>query len=259
MVTVVVVAAAAVVAMVAMVEEVVVVAAAAAVKVAFQAVAQRQREREREEEKEEEQRWLREGKRERGKTARGGDGEGGVSLWLNTAKGARQPSSPAASGPTDTMLRLNIRCLNNQARFDPAKERKKEERRRRRTVRGPRALDGGKKEEAIPVPTRVGMEHVPRRSSFSIRARSSRLPLAHRHPLRLCLTLRRLSTRLSSSSSSSSLPPLSLCCSLFSSLFLVPRLCLHSASSLATLTVSVYTYYAKRVTVGGLGSRTRAV
>ena len=238
---------------------VVVVAAAAAVKVAFQAVAQRQREREREEEKEEEQRWLREGKRERGKTARGGDGEGGVSLWLNTAKGARQPSSPAASGPTDTMLRLNIRCLNNQARFDPAKERKKEERRRRRTVRGPRALDGGKKEEAIPVPTRVGMEHVPRRSSFSIRARSSRLPLAHRHPLRLCLTLRRLSTRLSSSSSSSSLPPLSLCCSLFSSLFLVPRLCLHSASSLATLTVSVYTYYAKRVTVGGLGSRTRAV
>lgn len=26
---------------------------------------------------------------------------------------------PATQGPTDTMLRLNIRCLNNQARFDP--------------------------------------------------------------------------------------------------------------------------------------------
>lgn len=26
---------------------------------------------------------------------------------------------PATRGPTDTMLRLNIRCLNNQARFDP--------------------------------------------------------------------------------------------------------------------------------------------
>lgn len=105
MVTVVVVAA--VVAMVAMVKEVVVVVmvAAAAVKVAFRAVAQRQREREREEEKEEEQRWIREGKRERGKTTRGGDGEGGVSLWLNTAKGARQPSSQQP-------LALPIQCFD---------------------------------------------------------------------------------------------------------------------------------------------------
>lgn len=30
-------------------------------------------------------------------------------------------------------------------------------------------------------------------------------------------------------------------------------------SALAVLTLSVYTYYAKRVTVGGLGSQTRAV
>lgn len=29
---------------------------------------------------------------------------------------------PAVLGPADTMLRLNIRCLNNQARFDPVKE-----------------------------------------------------------------------------------------------------------------------------------------
>lgn len=29
---------------------------------------------------------------------------------------------PAARGPTDTMLRLNIRCLNNQARFDPRRD-----------------------------------------------------------------------------------------------------------------------------------------
>lgn len=72
MVTVVVVAA--VVAMVAMV-------VAAVVKVALQAVAQRQRERERVEEK-------------RGRAREGWRcGEGGVSLWLNTAKGARQPSS----------------------------------------------------------------------------------------------------------------------------------------------------------------------
>lgn len=26
---------------------------------------------------------------------------------------------PVTRAPTDTMLRLNIRCLNNQARFDP--------------------------------------------------------------------------------------------------------------------------------------------
>lgn len=38
---------------------------------------------------------------------------------------------------------------------------------------------------------------------------------------------------------------------------LIPRL--FGVSCLAVLTLSVYTYYAKRVTVGGLGSQTRTV
>lgn len=42
-----------------------------------------------------------------------------------------EPRGKSAARPTDTMLRLNIRCLNNQARFDlqrrPAKRRRKRE------------------------------------------------------------------------------------------------------------------------------------
>lgn len=36
----------------------------------------------------------------------------------NPRRGTREESQYSARAPTDTMLRLNIRCLNNQARFD---------------------------------------------------------------------------------------------------------------------------------------------
>lgn len=49
----------------------------------------------------------------------------------NLRRGVERPRGKSAARPTDTMLRLNIRCLNNQARFDlqrrPAKKRRKRE------------------------------------------------------------------------------------------------------------------------------------
>lgn len=158
------------------------------------------------------------------------------------------------------MLRLNIRCLNNQARFDPRRlprgdERKKDRERedegeRERKVcsnvrasereghKGTRAVsktrkrERGRGGEGDSGSYRVGIEHVLYRSSFSIRARSSSLPplLLVCSPPRPPLTLRQTSRR-----------------------------SLRRVFSLAVLTLSVYTYYAKQVTVGGLGSQTHSV
>lgn len=54
-----------------------------------------------------------------------------ISLPPNLRRGVERPRGKSAARPTDTMLRLNIRCLNNQARFDlqrrPAKKRRKRE------------------------------------------------------------------------------------------------------------------------------------
>lgn len=105
---------------------------------------------------------------------------------------------PATQGPTDTMFRLNIRCLNNQARFDPRRlprgderekdrERKNEGGREKTSVqtcargRGTQRNESCRKRErererggeGDSGSDRVGIEHVLRRSSFSIRARSS--------------------------------------------------------------------------------------
>ena len=87
------------------------------------------------------------------------------------------------------MLRLNIRCLNNQARFDPVKEKERgteedepsrllssRRRRKRRRFRFRPSRNGTRSSPFLAVP---------RRSSFSIRVN---------HPLRLCLTLCRLSS-----------------------------------------------------------------
>lgn len=165
---------------------------------------------------------------------------------------------PASRGPTDTMLRLNIRCLNNQARFDPQRlprgderEKRKGERgrkrenvcsnvrsskrnarerelRRRRAKEKERGRGGGGDSGS----DRVGIEHVLRRSSFSIRARSSILPFPLPYVLLRVLLLH----------------------------FVRPHEgLLRRVFPLAVLTLSVYTYYAKRVTVGGLGSQTRSV
>lgn len=158
------------------------------------------------------------------------------------------------------MLRLNIRCLNNQARFDPRRlprgdERKKDRERedegeREKSVRTcarvnergtrerelcrrrERERERGRSGEGDSGSDRVGIEHVLYRSSFSIRARSSSLPplLLVCSPPRPPLTLRQTSRR-----------------------------SLRRVFSLAVLTLSVYTYYAKQVTVGGLGSQTRSV
>lgn len=78
---------------------------------------------------------------------------------------------------------------------------------------------------------------VPRRSSFSIRARSFSPPHLSPFPLHLLsyVLLRALLLH-----------------------FVGPHEVLFGASSLVVLTLSVYTYYAKQVTVGGLGSQTRS-
>lgn len=59
------------------------------------------------------------------------EGRGSVSRPPNLRRGVERPRGKSAARPTDTMLRLNIRCLNNQARFDlqrrPAKRRQKRE------------------------------------------------------------------------------------------------------------------------------------
>lgn len=152
------------------------------------------------------------------------------------------------------MLRLNIRCLNNQVRFEPRRElprgdeRGNERKRlfkcgREREGRGPRRTRAKEKERergrsggGDSGSDRVGIEHVLRRSSFSIRARSSSLPSLH-----LSYTF----------SSAPSPPPLTL--------RRTSRRSLRRVFPLAVFTLSVYTYYAKRVTVGGLGSQTRSV
>lgn len=156
------------------------------------------------------------------------------------------------------MLRLNIRCLNNQARFDSRRlprgdEREKDREResegenvcsnvraskrdtRERELRSRRERErrrgrGGERDSGS---DRVGIEHVLRRSSFSIRARFSSL-----------------STLLPP------LPSLSFAPFSYTSSDLTS---LRRIFPLAVLTLSVYTYYAKQVTVGGLGSQTRSV
>lgn len=150
------------------------------------------------------------------------------------------------------MLRLNIRCLNNQVRFEPRRlprgdERENERKRlfkcgREREGRDPRRTRAKEKERergrsggGDSGSDRVGIEHVLRRSSFSIRARSSSLPSLH----------------LSYTFSSAPPPPLTL--------RRTSRRSLRRVFPLAVFTLSVYTYYAKRVTVGGLGSQTRSV
>lgn len=107
---------------------------------------------------------------------------------------------------------------NTRERELPRRQAKEKEREKERSGGG----DSGS--------NRVGIKHVLRRSSFSIRARSSSLP---------------------------SSPSILLCVLL---LHFGPHEGLHGVFPLAVaLTLSVYTYYAKRVTVGGLGSQTRSV
>lgn len=202
--------------------------------------------------------WVREGEdddRER----EGGRGE--QEKWCLLQTQEEEPGDrrkPATQSPTDTMLRLNIRCLNNQARFDSRRlprgdEREKYREResegenvcsnvraskrdtRERELRSRRERErrrgrGGERDSGS---DRVGIEHVLRRSSFSIRARFSSL--------------------------STLLPPLpSLAFAPFS--YTSSDLTsLRRIFPLAVLTLSVYTYYAKQVTVGGLGSQTRSV
>lgn len=51
--------------------------------------------------------------------------EGEEEKWCLLQTREEEPGGrgkPATQGPTDTMLRLNIRCLNNQARFDPRRD-----------------------------------------------------------------------------------------------------------------------------------------
>jgi hypothetical protein len=186
------------------------------------------------------------------------------------------------------MLRLNIRCLNNQARFEPRGLREATKGRKDRERKNKREQDGGVKaarmlvfarsrvretkrerergergrererENAVLVSKdepgrkrererergrggggdsgsdRVGIEHVLRRSSFSIRASSSlSAPPPHATPPH------------------PTPPP--------TSRALGRPACRIALPVALARQVYRYTYYAKRVTVGGLGSQTRTV
>lgn len=160
------------------------------------------------------------------------------------------------------MLRLNIRCLNNQARFDPQRlprlprgderEKGKGERGRKREnvcsnvrsskrnarereLRRRRAKEKEREEEAeeeIPVPTEWES------NTFSAVPRFPSAPDPPSCPFPLPYVLLRVLLLH----------------------FIGPHEgLLRRVFPLAVLTLSVYTYYAKRVTVGGLGSQTRSV
>lgn len=171
-----------------------------------------------------------------------------------------EESAEESQQPTDTMLRLNIRCLNNQARFDPRRlprgdEREKDRERgenkgerektsvrahERERHKGTRATSKTRKrkregeererEKEIPVPTEWESNTFPAVPRF----RSAPDPPASTSPLSYIL-----------------LRALLLC--------QTSRRSLRHVFPLAVLTLSVYTYYAKQVTVGGLGSQTRSV
>lgn len=136
----------------------------------------------------------------------------------------RSRGKPASRGSIDTMLRLNIRCLNNQARFDPRRllrgderekdrERKNEGGREKTSVQTcARARGTRRNESCVEDKLRKKRERKRRRRRFRFRlsgnrtrsppflvfrARSSSLPFPPpiRSPPRLPLTLRRTSRR----------------------------------------------------------------
>lgn len=158
------------------------------------------------------------------------------------------------------MLRLNIRCLNNQVRFEPRRLRREATKGRRlvneRTRENVRLNAGASErddktrvvhelkrkrereeeaEEEIPVPTEWES------NTFSAVPRFRSAPDPPPLP----------SLHLSYTFSSAPPPPLTL--------RRTSRRSLRRVFPLAVFTLSVYTYYAKRVTVGGLGSQTRSV
>lgn len=156
------------------------------------------------------------------------------------------------------MLRLNIRCLNNQARFDSRRlprgdEREKDRERRENKgerektpvqtcarargtqgnescIKDEKKKERGEEREKIPVPTEWESNTFPAVPRF----RSAPDPPLSTSPLSYVL-----------------LRALLLC--------QTSRRSLRHVFPLAVLTLSVYTYYAKQVTVGGLGSQTRSV
>lgn len=183
--------------------------------------------------------WVREG--EDGDREREG-GRGEQEKWCLLQTQEEEPGDRgklATQSPTDTMLRLNIRCLNNQARFDSRRlprgdEREKDrEREKERETEGENVCSnvraserytgerelrprrererrrGRRGEERDSGSDRVGIEHVLRRSSFSIRARFSSLSTLllppPSSPSRPSLTLRRTSRLFGASSLSPSL------------------------------------------------------
>lgn len=124
-----------------------------------------------------------------------------MSLWLNTTREEPGNRAASSSGPTDTMLRLNIRCLNNQARFDPAKEKERgteEEDERSRLWRTGRRR---KRRRFRFRPSGNGTRSSPF-LVFDLRQILPPAPPFLPSSLRLCLTLRRLFSSSSSSSSS---------------------------------------------------------
>lgn len=157
------------------------------------------------------------------------------------------------------MLRLNIRCLNNQVRFEPRRGCREATKGRRlvneRTRENVRLNAGASErdetrvvhelkrksereeeaEEEIPVPT----EWESNTFSAVPRFRSAPDPPPY------------LPSTFSYTFSSAPPPPLTL--------RRTSRRSLRRVFPLAVFTLSVYTYYAKRVTVGGLGSQTRSV
>lgn len=161
------------------------------------------------------------------------------------------------------MLRLNIRCLNNQARFDPRRlprgderkkdrERKKEGEREKSLFKRAREWTRGAQRNENYVEDEKKRERKRRRRRFRFRPSGNRtrsLPFLVFDPRQILLP-------------TTPLPPLLLVCSPPRpplTLRQTSRKSLRRVFSLAVLTLSVYTYYAKQVTVGGLGSQTRSV
>lgn len=158
------------------------------------------------------------------------------------------------------MLRLNIRCLNNQARFDPRRlprgderekdrERENKGEREKTSVRScARARGTQGNESCVENEKEKERERKRRRRRFRFRPSGNRTrspPFLVFDPRQILLPTFPPLVR------SPPRPPLTLGRTL--------RRSLRCVFPLAILTLSVYTYYAKQVTVGGLGSQTRSV
>jgi len=169
------------------------------------------------------------------------------------------------------MLRLNIRCLNNQARFEPRGRREATKGRKDRERKNKREQDGGVKAARMLVFARSRVRETKRKREREREKKRAWFPSGRKRERERERKRRRRRFRFRPSGNRTRSPPFLVFDPRQFPLSPPPlRYVLHRARPLDRPACRIpprrpyakcmgYTYYAKRVTVGGLGSQTRTV